>query len=92
MSLFEIVDTTNDEVYYTLAVYDDFETAKSELLSRDNKDYALTEHGSDDEFEKIEIREHKVGWGKGYKTIFKLMRSKDYNQESDEFEWNSEYA
>jgi len=92
MSLFEIVDMTNDEVYYTLAVYDDFETAKSELLSRDNKDFALTDLGCDDEFEKIEIRRCELGWGKRYKTIFKLMRSRDYNQASGEFEWNSEYA
>ena len=92
MSLFEIVDTTNDEVYYILAVYDDLETAKSELLSRDDKDSAVTDGGNDGDFEIIEIREHEIGWGLGYKTIIKLTREKNYVEEIDKYQWESECA
>lgn len=92
MSLFEIVDATNDEIYYTLAVYADLEIAKSELLAFCNENCALTENGNDGDFEKIEIREHELGWGLGCKTIFKVTRSKNYNDETDDSEWVTEYV
>lgn len=87
MSLFEIVDATDDVIYYTLAVYENFETAKKELLSRVDSNFAMTDYG--DEFEKIEIREHNNGWGLGYKTVLTLTRTKNYSEELDEDQWET---
>jgi hypothetical protein len=92
MNFYEIVDSTGDEIYFPLAVFSDFETAKNELEKRNDKNCQITESGDYDDFEKIEIREREVGWGKRYKILLTLTRNKKYIEQNDEFCWESEYA
>lgn len=91
MNFYQIVDITSDEVYFTLGVFSDFETAKSELEKRNDKGYPITESGDYDDFEKIQIRERPIGWGDRYKTVLTLNRHKKYHEETDESHWESEY-
>ena len=79
-------------MYFTLAIYLDFETAKSELMKRaSHKDCALTDQAieSYSDSETIEIRERKIGWSDRYKIVFKLVRTIDYNEANDEYEWTN---
>jgi hypothetical protein len=89
--MIEIVDTTSEEMYFTLAVYSDYETALAELKKRDKADCDLTDSGDYEDYETVEIREHFAGWGKGYKTLLILERTKNYHEDTDGYLWKSEY-
>lgn len=90
--MFEIVDTTSDEMYYQLAVYADLETAKIELNKRLDKDCNITDSADYEDHEKIEIREYPLGWGLSYKTVYKVERNKVYKEDTDDYVWETTVA
>jgi hypothetical protein len=87
--MFEIVDSTSDERYFTLAIYADLETAKIELNKRLDKDCYITDSGEYENYEEIHIREHMIGWGSKYKTHCKIKRSNIYKEDTDKYVWES---
>jgi hypothetical protein len=90
--MIEIVDVTSDEMYFTLAVYSDFETAKKQLIGRIHQDVYLTDSAENDGYEKIQIRQHIEGWGKGHKTLFTVSRTRDYDEAWDKMHFNDYYV
>ena len=87
--MFEIIDVTGDEVYFTLAVYSDYKTANEELDKRLKPDCAITESAEYEDYEKIQIRHRPIGWGSSYKIAFEIERFKRYNDVSDEYQWET---
>jgi len=87
-NIYEIRDTTSDEVYWTLGYFATLKTAKEELLkcAEDKEDY-VSEWHEDEDNEKIEIIEHVIGWCKASNTKFILKREKYYNEKDDEYYW-----
>lgn len=85
--IYQIVDATSDEVYFTLANFNDFGTAKNALLERTKPDCAITDSDDNDDYEKIDIYEYALGWGAAKKIVYTLERNKKYNEATDEFEW-----
>lgn len=85
--IYQIVDATSDEVYFTLANFNDFEAAKNTLLERAKPDCAITDSGDNDDYEKIDIYEYALGWGEKKKVVYTLERNKKYDEATDQFEW-----
>lgn len=89
--VFEVVDATSDEVYHCLGFYLDFDSAEQAVRSQDKPDCWITDSGGYENFERVEIRAHAVGWGFVQKPVMVLERSKELDDESDEYKWTSEY-
>lgn len=85
--IYQIVDATSDEIYFTLANFNDLDEAKKAILERAKPDCALTDSGDYDDYEKIDIYEYKLGWGTSKKVVYTLERNKKYNEATDQFEW-----
>lgn len=85
--IYQIVDATSDEMYFTLANFNDIDEAKKAILERAKPDCALTDSGDYDDYEKIDIYEYELGWGMNKKVVYTLERNKKYNEGTDQFEW-----
>ena len=62
-SVFEVVDATDDENYFTLGVFLSLDDAMREVESCDDPDDLGGDHGDHEEYCVVEIRERKIGWG-----------------------------
>ena len=85
--IYQIVDATSDEMYFTLANFTDFEAAKKSILERAKPDCALTDSNNYDGFERICIYEYALGWCEIKKVVYTLERNKEYNEATDQYEW-----
>ena len=85
--IYQIVDSTSDEMYFTLATFNDFDTAKNALLARANPYCAVSDSGDEDDYEKLVIYEYAIGWSAEKKVVYTLERNKKYNELTDQFEW-----
>jgi hypothetical protein len=90
--MFEIVDTTSDDMYFHLAFYANIETAINELNKRLDKDCNITDSADYEDHEKIEIREYPIGWNSDYKTVYKVERNKVYEEDADDYVWKTTVA
>ena len=84
-SIFEIIDSTNDEMFFPLGVFNTFEEAK-EKITNYQKDESIGEDPYD-EYEKIEIVEREFGWSGHGKKVFTLERKMVYDEKDDEYYW-----
>lgn len=87
--VFEVVDTSNDEMYYPMGIFLSLEDAKKEVLEgAEDHESPMTEYGSEGDYEQIEVRERKVGWSPYIeRTVFKIVRENRYQENSDEHHW-----
>ena len=85
-SVFEIVDSTIDEQYWTLGMFPTLADALSALDGCTPEDMP----GDHDEYEgicRVEVREHKYGWGGTGKCVHAREWTSEYNETADEYEW-----
>jgi hypothetical protein len=85
-SIIEVVDHTNDDMYYPIAVFKDLETAKHEIVMQLSEDDSLSEFAVE-EYEKIVFRERKIGWSGNGKEVFVIEREEYYDEEKDKYLW-----
>ena len=85
--MFEIIDTTNEEMYFHMGMFETLEEAKKELLEAANQNDPLTDYGNEEDREEISIRVHELGWGSESNIVFTLRREKRYNEKTDDEEW-----
>jgi hypothetical protein len=73
--IYEIVDATNDEVYYPLGMFEDPTVCKKMLIeANDNESFSYM---SDDESETIEIRQYELNrYTARPKCVFAIDRQK----------------
>lgn len=86
-SVFEAVDATSEESYYTMGIWLTLESAVSALRARGTN--APGEH--DDDCCVVEVRERKVGvldWSETGKMRWKFMWEKKYEASDDSYEWH----
>jgi len=90
-SVFEAVDATSDDQYWTLGIWPTLEAAKAALEAcQEPSDFGCVEHDDCDEVCAVEIREREVGWsGAGKKRATLIWRSK-YDEDEDEWKWQRE--
>lgn len=86
-SVFEAVDASSDEQYYTCGIWLKLEAAIN-AFKKLGENYP----GEDiaDGVKIIEIRERKIGeldWSENGKTVAKFVWRKDYREADDSYEW-----
>jgi len=85
--IYEILDITSEETYYTMGVFTSLEEAKKSIQCDDTK--YLTEFGMENEYEKIVIKErelNKLDWSNTGETVYEVERI--YNFETEKWETN----
>jgi len=87
MKVYEVVDSTSDEMYFHLGIFLTLDEAKQEILGCD-EDKAITDTGECDDCEEISIIERVIGWSTYGKTVFKVTRECVLSEETDEQMWN----
>lgn len=85
-SVFEVVDATNEDQYWTLGV---FSTLPDALIALDGRtpDDMPGGHDDYDDFCMIQIRERKYGWSDGGNVVRVREWTRDYNESTDEYAW-----
>lgn len=85
--VFEVIDATNEENYWTLGIFATLEDAVSQL-SKCTPDDLPSERDCDDECCRVEVYEHKVGtWGGHGRKVYEHVWNGTWNEEADEMEW-----
>lgn len=87
--VYEITDTSDDEMYFPLVVVANMMDARKYLNSAIETE-AMTEYGSEDqEFEEITVHERTFGvQGRGVEVL-KLNREAFYKEDSDDVFWRT---
>jgi len=85
-SVFEIVDNTNDEQYWTLGIFPTIGDAMA-ALDDCSPDDMPEDHYEYEGFCRVEIRERKYGWGGTGKSILTREWTSEYNEAADDYEW-----
>jgi hypothetical protein len=86
-AVYEIVDATDDEVYWPLGMFTSLESAKQALDKCSCPDDLSRNLYESDEFCRIEIRERNIGWGGVGKCVLVQEWVSKYNEGRDEYEW-----
>lgn len=85
-SVFEVVDVTSEESYYTMGVWPSLEAAVNALRAHGTD--APGEH--DDDCCVVEVRERKIGvldWSETGRLRWKFVWEKKYDASDDGYEW-----
>jgi len=84
--VFEVVDYTDDEKYYTLGIFKTIEQAEHEIETNLQDDCAFSEfcYG---EYEEIQILKRKIGWSQHGKPVKTIKRKEFYDEDNDKFYW-----
>ena len=85
-SVFEIVDSTSDEQYWTLGM---FPTLADALAALDGctPDDMPGDHYDYEGVCRVEVRERKYGWGGTGTCVHAREWTSEYNEAKDEYEW-----
>jgi hypothetical protein len=85
MNIYELVDATNDEMYYPLAIYLTMEDA---LKNARTPPDVWNSDGYIDDYAKLEIRERPVGWSAEMIEVKFIIEWENlYDEEIDENRW-----
>jgi hypothetical protein len=88
-NVYDVVETTNGYIYRPMGMYLTLEDAISGIESACNPKYRMTSHA--DDYEKIEVRERKIGMSSDWKTVYTLERVSEYNEETDSTIWRKKW-
>ena len=84
--VYEIVDTTSEENYWTLGIYLTLVDALGALGNKlPNK--IPGDHDDYEDLCHIEIRERKIGWSGVGKQVWERTWVRKYEPNTDEYEW-----
>jgi len=86
-SVFEVIDSTNDEMYFTLGIFQTLEAAKNDVLKVAKTSDPITEYGCDGDYEEVTIEERKIGWTGRGNVVFTINRENKYDDEVDDNNW-----
>lgn len=84
--VFEVVDYTNDEMYYPLGIFPTLTSASEYIEDAEKKDRPVSPW-QDEENETIVIMKRKFGWSENGVRILEINREEYYNEETDEYLW-----
>lgn len=86
--IYEVIDRTDDEAYYTLGLFLSLDDAIKDAESKTPDDWESD--GNIDDYAEIEIRERQIGWtGTNTKKVWEMSWKKTYpdNDEADDYIW-----
>lgn len=89
--IYEVDDSTDDEVYYAISVHRTLEDAIDSVTKGEGEEGWSPPRGDgawdDDEHAAVEIRERKFGaYGRG-RRVWERSWHKDFTEEMDEYPW-----
>lgn len=90
--IYEVIDATNDEMYFPLGIFSTLEQAKAAVLKQDeDRESAITEYGSEGEYETVKVLERELNMinGNHGKQVFELSRRCVYIEETDSNLWET---
>lgn len=83
--IFELIDATDEETYYSLGMYLDLESAIEDALKGDHPPTDFY-----DDFVRLEVRELKLGFYGAHnsgKCRAQIVWLSEYNESTDEYQW-----
>ena len=87
-SVFEAVDATSDETYWTLGVWSTLEDALAAFAECQGPgDFGSHDHDEHADLCVVEIRERPFGWSDSEKPRATLRWENVYDEATDEFKW-----
>lgn len=86
-SVFEVVDSSNEETYWTLGIWRTLQEALAALDVENPEDVGCNEAEEYDEHRTIEVRERKIGWGGTGKRVAKVEWKATWDEPADKFKW-----
>jgi hypothetical protein len=78
-SVFEVVDASNDETFFPLAIYTSLEDAKAAIAGDDPNDTGCCAHDDWEDFVTLEIRERAIGPSGHGKCVHRVTWSRGYD-------------
>ena len=86
--VYEVVETTNDDIYHTIGLFDDVKFC-IELITSACPHSPISGHY--DDFETIEVRKRVFNdWGDNDECVFSVKREPVYIEEINETLWKTE--
>jgi hypothetical protein len=86
-NIYEVVDSTSDENYWTLGIFSTLEEAKREIELCDEPADLGGDREENDECCAVEIRERKFGWGGIGRKVAEYWWTSAYDEAKDEYGW-----
>src|SRR5690625_1955477 len=86
MKIYEVIDSTDDDKYYTLGFFRTLDEAKQAITEKGQPHQPISTW-VDEEFESIAIKEHTFGWGGFGKRVYEIYREEQYDEKTDKNEW-----
>jgi hypothetical protein len=86
-SVFEVVDSSNEETYWTLGIWPTLQEALAALDVENPEDVGCNEADEYDEHRTIEVRERKIGWGGSGRRVAKVEWKATWDEPADEYKW-----
>lgn len=87
--VFEVIDATDDEMYYPLGVFLSQKEAVAAIKKSEDEDNPISMWAgmSDSDNETIKVRKRKVGWSEGGDCVLTINRKIHYDEENDKYVW-----
>lgn len=89
--IYEVIDQTDDEMYYPIGMFLSAEEAEAKVRMHDEDNTPVSDSGACGEYETIVIRERKIGWEDGG-TVLKVFERECRTNEDDECCWSVTYV
>jgi hypothetical protein len=86
-SVFEVVDSSNEETYWTLGIWLSLQEALAALDVENPEDVGCNEADEYDEHRTIEVRERKFGWGGSGKPVAQVEWKATWDEPAGECKW-----
>lgn len=85
-AVFEVVDATDEDQYFTIGVFRSLKEAIEEIASFDSPE-SINPNGCYEEVIRIEVRERKIGWDDWPKPVHVATWVQHYDEAKDEYRW-----
>ena len=85
MSVYEICDTTDDEMYFPLGIFETREKALAEINKADEVKEKISEHSDDNE--TITVYKRVFGWTELGTPVVTIKRERYYDEKADDYYW-----
>lgn len=84
--VYEVIDQTDDEMYYPIGMFLSVEEAEAKIRMHDEDDTPVSESGANGEYETIAIHKRKIGWCDGG-SVVKVFERECRTTEDDDHRW-----
>ena len=82
--VFEVVDASDEEVFYPLGVFREFADARLAMSWKTPADLC---DEVPEQYAIIEVRRRKIGWSGMGRTVLRIEWAKVYCEAKDEYKW-----